>query len=609
MCGIVAYVGDREATPIVLSALKRLEYRGYDSAGIAGIDEGPFDIRRCEGSIDRLESMIAKKPLPGRTAIGHTRWATHGKPSEINAHPHRFKEVVIVHNGIIENYRELRQELQNKGHRFESETDSEVIAHLLQVEIDRSGDFEKSCFQLVKKLKGAFAMAALWTQRPGSLFVAKNHCPLLLGVGEGENFVASDIPAILEYTRDFIILNDGELAFVEKAGARVHDFKGNLIQRRPQHIDWSLAAAEKEGYEHFMHKEIYEQPRVVQDTLRGRIKKNFEGVVFDEIPWKKSDWKSIQRVSMVACGSAWHASLVGKYWIEKLARVPVEVDLASEFRYRDPIVQDKTLAVAVSQSGETADTLAAMSLAKKSKPKMISITNTVESSLVRLTKNVLYTYAGPEISVASTKCFTAQLVALALLAVKLAEEKGEKSVTWRKAFLRDLSQLPQKIEETLKLDDSIKKMVEHYKNFQEYFYLGRDLVYPIALEGALKLKEIAYINTQAYPAGEMKHGPIALISDQWPVVCLAPRSKIHPKILSNIEEVKARGGRILGIGSEGDTELSSLSEAFVGIPEVREDFAPILVNIVLQFFAYHMSVAKGCNVDKPRNLAKSVTVE
>jgi glucosamine--fructose-6-phosphate aminotransferase (isomerizing) len=609
MCGIVAYVGEKEASPIVLSALKKLEYRGYDSAGIAGSDGGPFDIRRCEGSIDHLENLLLKKPILGKTAIGHTRWATHGRPSEANAHPHRYKDVVIVHNGIIENYRELREELKAKGHRFESETDSEVIAHLLHIEVEKTKDFEKSCFQLVKKLKGAFALAALWTKRPDCLFVAKNHCPLLLGLGKGESFVASDIPALLEYTRDFVILNDGELAFVEKAGPRIYDFKGNLIQRRPQHIDWSLAAAEKEGFDHFMQKEIYEQPRVIQDTLRSRIKKNFEGVQFDEIPWTNKEWKSFKHISIVACGSAWHASLIGKYWIERIAGIPVAVDLASEFRYREPIILPNTLCVAVSQSGETADTLAAMQLAKKSKSKLLAITNTVESSIARLSKNVIYTYAGPEISVASTKCFTAQLVALALLAVKLSEVNGTRSASWRKSFLKDLSHLPQIVEETLKLDSDVKKVAAEYKNYSEYFYLGRDLVYPIALEGALKLKEIAYINTQAYPAGEMKHGPIALISDQWPVVCVAPNSKILPKLISNIEEVKARGGRILAFGTTGNKELESLAERFVGFPQVREEFGPVLANIALQFFAYHMSVAKGCNVDKPRNLAKSVTVE
>jgi glucosamine--fructose-6-phosphate aminotransferase (isomerizing) len=614
MCGIVAYVGQKEASPIVLSALRRLEYRGYDSAGIAGfelnsVSKKKSHILRCEGRIDQLASLLEKSPVSGTTALGHTRWATHGKPSERNAHPHRHQDVVIVHNGIIENYRELRKHLSKSGNKFKSETDSEVIAHLLQEYLEESGSFEKSCKKLVSKLEGAFALAAVWIKQPETLFVAKQHSPLLLGKGNGENFVASDIPALLEYTQEFYILKDEEMAFIEADRVRLFDFKGRKLERKTQKVNWSLATAEKEGYEHFMLKEIHEQPRVLQDTLRGRVLKGFKKVEFEGVKWKSRDWKAIKGLSIVACGTAWHAGLLGKYWVEKLAKLPTEVDLASEFRYRDPILAKGSVALAISQSGETADTLAAVSEAKRKKAKLLSITNTVESSVVRATKNVIYTQAGPEISVASTKCFLAQLEALCLFAVKLGMERKTLSEKWSTQFLKDLSGLGAKIEEVLKLEDQISKIASNYKDYGNYFYLGRGLSYPIALEGALKLKEIAYINTQSYPAGEMKHGPIALISEDWPVVCIAPKDSIRGKIISNIEAVKARGGKIITVGTSGDKELKSLSNEFIGIPEVREELTPFLTVVVLQLFAYHCSRLLGCDVDKPKNLAKSVTVE
>jgi glucosamine--fructose-6-phosphate aminotransferase (isomerizing) len=615
MCGIVGYVGSREATPIVLSALKKLEYRGYDSAGIAGlyINGGPqaeLEIRRTEGAIDRLEQALQAKPVRGTTALAHTRWATHGKPSEKNAHPHRFRDVVIVHNGIVENYQQLREELSSLGHRFSSDTDSEVIAHLLQRFIDQTkGDFEKSCFKLVKKLKGAFAIGAIWVQNPKVLFVAKQHSPLLLGLGDGENFVASDIPALLAYTRDFLILSDGELAFVEPSRVRLFDFDGKSVQRKSQHIDWSVSMAEKEGYEHFMLKEIHEQPRVIQDTLRGRVKAGFSGVEFDSVRWPSTIWKRFDRVSMVACGSAWHAGLIGKHWIEQVAKVHAEADWASEFRYRKPILSKNTLSVAISQSGETADTLAAIQQAKALRSRSLSITNTVESSIVRSTKEVIYTHAGPEISVASTKCFLAQMTSLALLEAKLAETKRTQKKEWIKKFLKDLSALPQSIEKVIAEKERIREIVRRYKDYEQYFYLGRGISYPIALEGALKLKEIAYINTQAYPGGEMKHGPIALISDQWPVVCVAPEDSNLPKMISNMEAVKARGGHLVTVGTEGCEEAKRISDAWIPIPKVREELSPFLSVVVLQLYAYYMAVERGCNVDKPKNLAKSVTVE
>lgn len=614
MCGIVAYVGKNEASPIVLSALRRLEYRGYDSAGIAGLRERSksskgFDIRRCEGSLDQLENLLERKPIHGHMAIGHTRWATHGRPSEQNAHPHRHKDVVIVHNGIIENYRDLKDELSKKGHRFESETDSEVIAHLLQRYIDQTNNFEESCRMLVKKLKGAFATAAMWVKEPELLFVAKQHCPILLGTGDGENFVASDIPALLEFTKNFLILNDHEMAFVDAKSIRIMDFSGNLLQRKPKKVSWTLAAAEKEGFDHFMLKEIHEQSRVVQDTLRGRILAGFEGVEFDGVKFKKEKWKSFEHLQLLGCGSAWHAGLVGSFWLEKIGGVHTQVDLGSEFRYRDPILNKKTLGVAISQSGETADTLAALTEAKKNKASLLAVTNTVDSSIARTAKNVVYTLAGPEISVASTKCFTAQLAVMALLSAKVALVKRSKKKDWIKKYLKDLSHLPQHIDQVIGLNDQIKKIAEKYKSFEQYFYLGRGMNYPIALEGALKLKEIAYINTQAYPAGEMKHGPIALINENWPVVCLAPDDSVLTKIQSNMEEVKARGGRLIVVGTEGNQELQDIADEWIGIPKVREELNPFLTNICLQLFAYHMAVLLGHNVDKPRNLAKSVTVE
>lgn len=616
MCGIVGYVGEREASPIVLAALRRLEYRGYDSAGIAGLKMNgasraneDFQIRRCEGSIDRLADLLETRPINGTTAIGHTRWATHGKPSERNAHPHRHKEVVIVHNGIIENYKELRAELSRKGHRFESETDSEVIAHLLQRYIKETKDFEKSCQKLVKKLKGAFALAAIWTKDSDKLFVAKQHSPLLLGKGRGENYVASDIPALLEYTKEFLILNDEEMAFIEPDQIRIMTFDGKPVTRRAQKIQWSMSAAEKEGYEHFMLKEIHEQPRVIQDTLRGRVLAGFKGVRFETLNWNQTKWKGFKAASIVACGTAWHAGLIGKYWMEQIAKVHTDVDLASEYRYRSPVEFPKTLSIAISQSGETFDTLAAVEEARKLRNTLLSITNTVASSVTRKTKNTIYTHAGPEISVASTKCFTAQMAVLALLAVKFAQAKGTQSKAWQAKFLKDLSGIGRQIEKVLKLDDQIKAIAEKYHKFEQYFYLGRGISYPIALEGALKLKEIAYVNTQAYSAGEMKHGPIALISDQWPVVCIAPNDRLFPKMYSNIETVKARSGRVISIGFEGHKQLQNISDEYIGIPKVRDELSPFLTNTVLQLFSYHMAVLRGNNVDKPKNLAKSVTVE
>jgi len=615
MCGIVGYVGNREASPIILSALRRLEYRGYDSAGIAGIringseKEENFQIRRCEGSIDRLKDLLDTQPMVGTTAIGHTRWATHGRPSEKNAHPHRFRDVVIVHNGIIENHKELRQELIKKGHRFESETDSEIIAHLLDRLIRETGDFEKSCRTMINRLQGAFALAVLWSHDPDNLFVAKQGSPLLLGRGDGENFVASDIPALLEYTKEFLILNDGEMAFIEPNRIRVMDFKGKLIQKKAQRISWSLAMAEKEGYDHFMLKEIHEQPRALQDSLRGRIVPGFKNVVFDTIDWKAEKWRSFSSVSMVACGTAWHAGLIAKYWMEQIAKIHADVDLASEYRYRHPIELPKTLSIAISQSGETYDTLAAVDEAKKLRHSLLSITNTVDSSIVRRTKNVIYTHAGPEISVASTKCFTAQLMSLALVTVKLAQARRSQSKAWIAKFLKDLSSISRQIEKVLKYEDKVREIAKKYASYNQYFYLGRGISFPIALEGALKLKEIAYINTQAYSAGEMKHGPIALISDQWPVVCVAPNDRLFPKMMSNIEVVKARSGKIISIGTEGHKQLEAASDDFLPIPKVREELSPFLTNIYLQLFAYHMAVLRGNNVDKPKNLAKSVTVE
>lgn len=614
MCGIVGYLGYREGSPVVLSGLKRLEYRGYDSAGVAALElrvghRAHMGLRRAEGKIDNLVKALAAHPLTGTVSIGHTRWATHGRPSEKNAHPHRYKEVVIVHNGIIENYAELITELKKSGHEFSSDTDSEVIAHLIHFYLSEGLDFEKAMLKSVNRLKGAFAFAAMSANNPEKILVAKQQCPMVVGLGKNEQFLASDIPALLEFTKDFLFLEDREIAILEIEKVTIKDFAGKVVHRKPHHVNWSLSVAEKEGFDHFMLKEIYEQPRVLRDTFRGRIKPGFDGVNFDGLKWTSKQWKSFDSLRVVACGTAWHSGLVGKYWVEQFARVFTDVDLASEFRYRDPVTSPKSLLVAISQSGETADTLAATTAMVQKKYKALSITNTVESSIVRKTKSVIYTHAGPEIAVASTKCFLAQLGVLSLVAIHLAEVHKAKSKKWISEALTDLAEVPEKINQVLKLNDRVKEVAKRYLNYDQYFYLGRGLSFPIALEGALKLKEIAYINTQAYPAGEMKHGPIALISDEWPVVCLAPNDRILEKTVSNIEEVKARGGRLIVVGTEGNRALEKKSDEFIGIPEIREEFSPFLTSVVLQLFAYHMSVLRGCDVDKPKNLAKSVTVE
>lgn len=614
MCGIVGYVGKKDATPIVLSGLRRLEYRGYDSAGVASIDSGTgtslLKIKRAEGRLENLLKLLKSEPVTGTSSIGHTRWATHGKPSEKNAHPHRYKDVVIVHNGIIENYEELREELKKKGHIFASDTDTEIVAHLISRSIDlEGGNFEKGCQKAVRRLKGAFAFAVLWTKNPNKIFVAKQQCPMVLGLGKGEQYIASDIPALLDYTKDFIFLEDGEMAFVEPKGITIKTFDGKLIQHKPHRVNWNLATAEKEGFDHFMLKEIFEQSRVLRDTFRGRIASNLKGVEFDTVPWSKAKWKKIKGINILACGTAWHAGLIGHYWIEALARVHCDTDLGSEYRYRNPVSHPQTLALAISQSGETADTLAAITEAMKLKQSGLTITNSVESSIVRKTKAVIYTHAGPEIAVASTKCYLAQLGVLILLAVHLADIRGTRDKKWVRKMLTDLAELPEKINEVLKLNDKIKALAERYRQYNQYFYLGRGLSFPTALEGALKLKEIAYINTQAYPAGEMKHGPIALIGEDWPVICLAPQDSIREKMISNIEEVRARGGKTIVVGTEGDEELRSKADEWIAIPKIREELHPFLTTVVLQLFAYHMSVLRGCDVDKPKNLAKSVTVE
>ncbi len=614
MCGIVGYTGSREGPGVVISGLRRLEYRGYDSAGVASMhrtDAGRINlsVKRAEGRLENLVRLLSTEPVVGHASIGHTRWATHGKPSERNAHPHRFKEVVIVHNGIIENYAELITDLKRRGHEFSSETDSEVIAHLIQSALEKTDDLLKATLETVRKLKGAFAFAAMSTRSASTMCVAKQQCPMVIGLGEGEQFVASDIPALLEFTRDFVFLNDGEVASIEPEGVKVMNFTGKILKKKVRHIEWSLATAEKEGFPHFMLKEIHEQPRVLRDTLRGRLSARLDDVIFDQVKVTPSEWRSFDAVNLLACGTAWHACLIGKYWIEKFAGIRADVELASEFRYREPVLSKKALVVAVSQSGETADTLAATTDALKRKVKGLAITNTVESSLVRRTKNVIYTHAGPEIAVASTKCFLAQLEVLYLLAVKLALVSKKRSTPWAKRVLKNMVELPEALEIVLQQNDIIRSVAERYSQFNQYFYLGRGFSYPVALEGALKLKEIAYVNTQAYPAGEMKHGPIALIDSSWPVIGLAPNDSLRDKTISNLEEVKARGGNLLIVGTQGDEKLKALAQEWIEIPKVSEELTPFLTTVVLQLYAYHMSAIKGCDVDKPKNLAKSVTVE
>jgi len=609
MCGIVGYIGKREAAPLILESLRKLEYRGYDSAGIAVLNGGHVVVRRCEGKLKNLAAMLDRDPMAGTVGIGHTRWATHGRPSETNAHPHRAGDVVVVHNGIIENYLELKEQLTKRGTKFTSETDTEIVAHLVGEKVAKGMDFLEAVRRSLREIRGSYALLFLNQRDPRRLVVAKNSTPIVVGRGEGETFIASDIPALLDHTRKVAFLEDGELAEVAIDSLRLYDAKGKSLQRPFKEITWDAVAARKDGYRHFMLKEIHDQPRAVADTFRGRISLKKGEVSLEGIALTAEQVRRVNRIHLVACGTAWHACLIGKFMLEEIAQIPAEVDYGSEFRYRSPLMDPRSLLLMVSQSGETADTLAAVEIARRKKAKVLSICNVVDSSIPRKSDGVLYTHAGPEISVASTKAFTTQVTALYLLAVALGRRRGALSSAQAKKFLADLMHLPHWIEETLKLGGEVEALARDLMNNSDFLYLGRGINYPIALEGALKLKEISYIHAEGYPAGEMKHGPIALIDEKMPVVVLLPRDRYFEKTLSNLKEVESRGGKVIILTDEKAIPAEISAFGVLTVPKASHFLTPIVLSIPLQMLAYYIAVLRGTDVDQPRNLAKSVTVE
>ena len=609
MCGIVGYIGHREAAPLILDSLRKLEYRGYDSAGIAVLNDGEVTIRRCEGKLNNLETMLNRQPMSGSIGIGHTRWATHGRPSETNAHPHRAGDVVVVHNGIIENYLELKEALGKRGTHFSSETDTEIVAHLVAEKVERGVDFLEAVRRTLREIHGSYALLFLNRRDPKRLIVAKNSTPIVIGSGEGETFIASDIPALLDYTRRVTFLEDGEIGEVMLGSYRLFDGKGKAIQRPVKEITWDAVAARKGGFPHFMLKEIHDQPRAVADTFRGRISLKDGQVSLEDIKLTASQVKNTKRFHLVACGTAWHACLVGKFMLEEIAGIPAEVDYGSEFRYRSPLMDPKSVLLMVSQSGETADTLAATEIAHAKKAKILSICNVIDSSIPRKSDGVLYTHAGPEISVASTKAFSTQLTALYLLAVALGRLNGKLKPMDAKKLLRDLMYLPKWVEQALEVEGQVKELARELMHSQDFLYLGRGINYPIALEGALKLKEISYIHAEGYPAGEMKHGPIALIDEKMPVVVLAPRDRYFQKTMSNLKEVESRGGKVVVLTDDAKTASEIAAYRFLTLPKASHYLTPIVMTIPLQLLAYYIAVHRGTDVDQPRNLAKSVTVE
>jgi glucosamine--fructose-6-phosphate aminotransferase (isomerizing) len=621
VCGIVGYIGPKKVVPLILDGLRRLEYRGYDSAGIAVVDaNGAMDIRRASGKLRNLEEVIRLSPLDGTYGLGHTRWATHGRPTEENAHPHRdcTGEIVVVHNGIIENYMELKKQLIAEGHKFVTETDTEVVAHLVEKYMKEGGPLEDAVRKTVKHLHGVYALAILSSRDKNKIVAARWGPPAVVGLGQDEYFVASDIPAVLYHTRDIFFMADGDMVVLTPQGVRTMDFEGRPVQRAVQHITWDPIMAEKGGFKHFMQKEIFEQPRAVRDTLTGRISLDSGKVFLDEMDITEQEFRNSESVTIIACGTSWHAGLAGKFMIERLARLPVEVDYGSEFRYRDPIVKPRTLAICISQSGETADTLAAQREAKQKGAKTLAICNVQGSMITREASGTILTHAGPEIGVASTKAFTAQLAALTLVSLYLAQVRETVTNDCAKNLMQELTRLPHKMETILQGDEAgiYENLARELFRYSDFLYLGRGIHYPMALEGALKLKEISYIHAEGYPAGEMKHGPNALIDENLPVVVLATRDQNDPesmtryeKSVSNIKEVKARDGIVIAIVSSGDQLAREASDHVIEIPMAPELFAPILEIIPLQLLAYHIAVRRGCDVDQPRNLAKSVTVE
>ncbi len=609
MCGIVGYIGPQDATRVIMDGLKRLEYRGYDSAGIALVKDGRIQVRRRVGKLGNLVDYLREAPLSGHMGIGHTRWATHGRPTEENAHPHRdcTGELVVIHNGIIENYLALKRLLQSEGHTFITETDTEVISHL--VEACYQGDLEAAVRKALASVQGAYALVIIHAREPETIVAARQGPPLVVGHGEGEYFVASDIPAILQHTRRMYFLDDGEMAVLKPSGVVVTTLAGEPREKAIQTITWDPIQAEKGGFRHFMLKEIHEQPRALQDTVRGRIDRDHGAVFLDDVRLDAADLERIDRVLLIACGTSWHAALVGKFMIEQLARIPCEVDIGSEFRYRDPIVDDRVLTVVISQSGETADTIAAEREAKAKGSRILAVCNVVGSMITRLADGVLYTHAGPEIGVASTKAFTTQLVALYLLAVHMGKTRGVLRSAEVRQRLENLARLPGLVERALEGEPAIEALAKEIATARDCLYLGRGINYPIALEGALKLKEISYIHAEGYPAGEMKHGPIALIDESMPVVILVPQGPAYEKVLSNLQEAKARGGKIVAVATEGDDEVARFADRVVRVPAACDLLTPVVLAVPLQLLAYHVAVAKGTDVDQPRNLAKSVTVE
>ena len=621
MCGIVGYIGPKKVVPVIIEGLRKLEYRGYDSAGIAVVNPaGKLEIRRAPGKLRNLEEVILKSPIEGTYGIGHTRWATHGRPTEENAHPHRdcSGEIVVVHNGIIENYLELKEQLQREGHRFVTETDTEVVAHLVEKNSQGAVPLEEAVRKSLKELRGIYSLVFLSSRDPHKIVAARNGPPSVIGLGDGEFFVASDIPALLEHTRQIFFLADGDIAVLTQSGVRVMDHDGRPVDRPAHHVAWDPIMAEKGGYKHFMQKEIFEQPRAVRDTLLGRISQDSGKIFLDEMQISEQQFRDFQQVRIVACGTSWHAGLAGKFMIERLARLQVEVDYGSEFRYRDPIMDSRTLTVCISQSGETADTLAAQREAKLKGSPTLAICNVMGSMITREAAGTVITHAGPEIGVASTKAFTAQLAALLLLASYLGQVRGKLAPDLAVKLMQEFTRIPHKMEMVLQADVSgfYENLARQFFRYTDFLYLGRGIHYPIALEGALKLKEISYIHAEGYPAGEMKHGPNALIDENLPVVVLATRDDSDPesvtryeKSVSNIKEVKARDGIVISIATENDHLAREASDHIIELPPAPEILAPLLEIIPLQLLAYHIAVRRGCDVDQPRNLAKSVTVE
>ena len=617
MCGIVGYVGWRESAELLLEGLRRLEYRGYDSAGLAIYDGSETQVLRSVGKLRRLAAALSSNPMRGSLGIGHTRWATHGRPSEENAHPHTAGPVTVVHNGIVENHLALRAALEARGHVFKSETDTEIFSHYVREKIEAGCRLEEAVRGVLAEVQGSYAVVVMSTTEPDTLVAAKNASPLVIGIGESadgspdqaELFCASDVPALLPFTRRVVWLHEGELAVLTRDGFRITDLQGERQNRAPKTITWTPSQAEKGGYKHFMLKEIHEQPRALADTLRGRVSLETSMVHLEDVHLEASMVRQISRIFVVACGTAWHAGTVGKRFIERASRIPVDVELASEFRYADPIIPPNSLFIAVSQSGETADTLAALREARKRGARVLSVCNVMESSIARESQDIIYTHAGPEIGVASTKAFVTQMLGLQLLAIYLGRARGAMSEETACRKLGELVQLPGMIRDLLATEPEIVRVARKYFDARDFLYLGRGINYPIALEGALKLKEISYIHAEGYAAGEMKHGPIALIDEHMPVVVIAPRGAHYDKTTSNLQETRARKGRIIALATEGDDSIAQLADDVIRVPDVGEELQPFVTTIPLQLLAYHIADLKGTDVDQPRNLAKSVTVE